>query len=325
MNTILYNFNEYELYDLIKKYYNFNYNEFNIHKISLDKFDNFKILLYNDSYFDWSFCIKYANNCKYSYFINYKDINFYILTNIQISQKIKIHLYKCVYRTFLIKNLYNIKHGQYINFYIILNPLKRKLPNKKTEIINAKNINGGFTYINTNNIYIVRKEDYEKVIIHELLHHNNFIHYDNWNISNIKILKTIFRIEKTQIFIPNEAIVETFAIILNVILFSIENNISFKKILIKDRKHNLIIAKKIIDKQENNLWSEKTHSYCYIVIRAVFYLYFKEFVKIYKGNNDNDITNFIIKYIPNILNKINKIPNYNINNNNLKQTIFSNF
>ena len=280
--------------------------------------------MYNDSYFDWSFCIKYANNCKYTYFINYKDINFYILTNIQISQKIKIHLYKCVYRTFLIKNLYNIKHGQYINFYIILNPLKRKLPNKKTEIINAKNINGGFTYINTNNIYIVRKEDYEKVIIHELLHHNNFIHYDNWNISNIKILKTIFRIEKTQIFIPNEAIVETFAIILNVILFSIENNISFKKILIKDRKHNLIIAKKIIDKQENNLWSEKTHSYCYIVIRAVFYLYFKEFVKIYKGNNDNDITNFIIKYIPNILNKINKIPNYNINNN-LKQTIFSNF
>ena len=324
MNTILYNFNEYELYDLIKKYYNFNYNEFNIHKISLDKFDNFKILLYNDSYFDWSFCIKYANNCKYAYFINYKDINFYILNNIQISQKIKIHLYKCVYRTFLIKNLYNIKHGQYINFYIILNPLKRKLPNKKTEIINAKNINGGFTYINTNNIYIVRKEDYEKVIIHELLHHNNFIHYDNWNISNIKILKTIFRIEKTQIFIPNEPIVETFAIILNVILFSIENNISFKKILIKDRKHNLIIAKKIIDKQENNLWSEKTHSYCYIVIRAVFYLYFKEFVKIYKGNNDNDITNFIIKYIPNILNKINKIPNYNINNN-LKQTIFSNF
>jgi hypothetical protein len=323
MNTILYNFNEDELYDLIKKNYNFNHNEFNIHKISLDKFDNFKILLNNDTYFDWNFCTKYANNCKYAYFINYKDINFYILTNIQISQKIKIHLYKCVYRTFLIKNVYNIKPEQYINFYIILNPLKRKLPNKKTEIINAKNINGGFTYINTNNIYIVRKEDYEKVIIHELLHHNNFIHYEDWNIRNIKTLKNICRIEKTQIFIPNEAIVETFAIILNVIFASIENNISFKKILNKDRKHNLIIAKKIIDKQGNNVWKEKTHSYCYIVIRAVFYLFFKEFVKIYKGTNDDDITNFIIEYLPKIMSKIKKLPNNK--NNNIKQTIFHNF
>jgi len=59
MNTILYNFNENELYNLIKKIYNFNHNEFNIHKISLDKFDNFKILLNKDSYFDWNFCIKY--------------------------------------------------------------------------------------------------------------------------------------------------------------------------------------------------------------------------------------------------------------------------
>jgi hypothetical protein len=323
MDTINYNFNEEKLYNLIKKSYNFNYEEYDINKISLDKFDNFKILLIKDSYFDWNFCIKYANNCKYAYFINYKDINFYILTNVKISQKIKIHLYKSIYRTFLIKQLYNIKPDQYINFYIILNPLKRKLPNKKTEIINAKNINGGFTYINTNNIYIVRKEDYEKVIIHELLHHNNFIHNDDWNIKNIKMLKNICRIEKTQIFIPNEAIIETFAIILNAIFYSIENNISFKEILNKDRKHNIIIAKIIIDKQGDNVWKEKTHSYCYIVIRAVFYLYFKEFIKIYKGNNDGDITSFIIKYMPKIMNKIKKLPNNT--NNSIKQTIFHNF
>ena len=318
------NNDENKLYSLIKQNYNIELNELSIENIPLSFFEEFKTLLINDSFFEWNFCIKYFDECDKGYRIKYKNITFYILTKKVITPKMRQHLYNSIYRVFLIKKLFDIKSYQGFNYYILLNPLKRKLPNKKNENVAAININGGFTYINSNNIYIVRKEDYEKVIIHELLHHNNFIHYDNWNISNIKILKTIFRIEKTQIFIPNEAIVETFAIILNVILFSIENNISFKKILIKDRKHNLIIAKKIIDKQENNLWSEKTHSYCYIVIRAVFYLYFKEFVKIYKGNNDNDITNFIIKYIPNILNKINKIPNYNINNN-LKQTIFSNF
>jgi hypothetical protein len=137
------------------------------------------------------------------------------------------------------------------------------------------------------------------------------------------MLKNICRIEKTQIFIPNEAIIETFAIILNAIFYSIENNISFKEILNKDRKHNIIIAKKIIDKQGDNVWKEKTHSYCYIVIRAVFYLYFKEFIKIYKGNNDDDITSFIIEYMPKIMNKIKKLPNNT--NNSIKQTIFHNF
>jgi len=59
------------------------------------------------------------------------------------------------------------------------------------------------------------------------------------------------------------------------------------------------------------------------VIRAVFYLYFKVFVKIYKSTNDDDITKFIIKYLPKIMNKIKKLPNNK--NNNIKQTIFHNF
>jgi len=60
------------------------------------------------------------------------------------------------------------------------------------------------------------------------------------------------------------------------------------------------------------------------VIRAVFYLFFKEFVKIYKGTNDDDITKFIVEYLPKIMSKIKKLPN-NKNNNNIKQTIFHNF
>jgi hypothetical protein len=199
---------------------------------------------------------------------------------------------------YLVKLLYNIKPSENINYYILLNPLKRKLPNKKSDIISAKNINGGFTYINSNNIYIIRKEDYEKVIIHELLHHNNIIHHEDWKEKNIKILKKLCNIANDQVFIPNEAIIETFAIIL--------------------------IVKKIIDKQDNKLWRENTHCYCYIVLRAVFYIYFKDFIKTYVGKNDDYITIFICKYFPKIMSRIKKVSNIK-KDNFIKQTIFYNF
>lgn len=319
----LINANEYELYNIVKKNYNFNKNICKISKIDLNYFNNFKNLLKKDNYFDWNFCIHFSNNCKYSYYINYKNINFYILMNIPITEKIKNHLNLCIYRVYLVKLLYKIKPGQNINYFILLSPIKRKLPNKNKDI-NAENINGGFTYINSNNIYIIRKEDYEKVVIHELLHHCNDIHYDDWKNHNINILKKLCNIADDQVFIPNEAIIETFAIILNVIFVSIENNLSFKNLLEADKKHNIIIAKKIINKQNNSLWREKSHSYCYIVLRAVFYIYFKHFVKNFIVNNDDNITKFICKYFPKIIKKITKISIIE-KNKFIKQTIFNNF
>lgn len=79
---------------------------------------------------------------------------------------------------------------------------------------------------------------------------------------------------------------------------------SFKKIIKEDREHNIEIARRILNKQGNNKWYEKTHSYCYIVLRAIFYIYFKEFIKIYKYNNDDDITEFISKYFLKYLKKL---------------------
>ena len=127
-----------------------------------------------------------------------------------------------------------------------------------------------------------------------------------------------------QIFIPNEAIIETFAIILNVVFKSIENNLPFKLILAKDREHSLVIAKKIIEKQDNKLWKENSHSYCYIVLRAVFYIYFNEFIKSYKITDDDEVTLFICKYFPKIIKKLEKAKNIT-KDKSIKQTIFNNF
>lgn len=321
------NYNEYDLYKLIKSNYDFDLNEPRIKEAPLSNFEYFKTLLKMDGYFEWDFSITFLDKCNSAYQITYKNIKFNILTNKVITKKIRLHLFNSIYRVFLIKKLFNIKPAENFNYYILLNPLKRKLPRKNIEVVGAANVNGGFTYINLNNIYIIRKEDYEKVIIHETLHHHNNIHFENWSRENIKLIKNMCRIDNSQVLIPNEAIVETYAIIINVIFYSIENNMSFasyKMILKADREHNIRIAKKILDKQGNNNWREKTHSYCYIVLRAIFYLYFKEFIKIYRYNNDDEITAFISKYFPEILKKIRKLPQES-NNKYIKQTIFNNF
>lgn len=319
---------EYDLYKIIKENYNINRSDIYIKDISNSgDFKNFKELLLKDSYFDWSFCIKYFEKCNYAYHIVCKNINFYILLEKAITKKARDHLFISIYRVYLIKKLFNIKPSQDFNYYILLNPIKRKLPNKNGDRMEAVNINGGFTYFNSNNIYIIRKEDYEKVILHELLHHSD-IHFERWSNNNINQIKNICGISDKQFLLPNEAIIETYAVIFNVIFYCIEHNMPFsslKKMLAEDKEHNIAIAKKILTKQGNTKWYEKTHSYCYIVLRAIFYIYFKEFVRIYRYNNDDDITSFITMYFPKILRKIRENGRGDNRNKYIKQTIFNNF
>jgi hypothetical protein len=329
------NKNEHDLYKIVKENYNINRGEIYIKDISdagkglsLERFKNFKELLLKDSYFDWRFCIEYFDKCNRTYHITYKNINFYILSDKPITIKARGHLFNSIYRVFLIKKLFNIKPTQDFNFYILLNPMKRKLPNKMGDSIGAANINGGFTYFKSNNVYIVRKEDYEKVILHELLHHHHDIHFEAWTNANIKQIKNMCGIAEDQYLLPNEAIIETYAIVLNTIFYCIEHNMTFadfKKTLAKDKEHNIAIAKKILTKQGKNKWYEKTHSYCYIVLRAIFYIYFKEFARIYRYNNDDDITSFITMYFPKILRKIRENGRGDNRNKYIKQTIFNNF
>lgn len=206
-----------------------------------------------------------------------------------------------------------------------MNPKRRYMPAKKDELIDVININGGFTYTDKNNIYIIRKEDYNKVILHELLHHNILIHKDDWKEANIKRLKEHFNIHDKMRLIPNEAIIETYACILNTIFYSIETGTSFKDNLKKDQEYSIYLAKKILEKQDCKKWIEKTHSYCYIVFKTILYVYFNKFLKIYKYHNDTDITSFLIKNSHKIydrINKINKNKDKYPNNNKLKQTIY---
>jgi len=307
------------IYKIFKKNYNFNIKECTIKLININIFDEFKeTISIKDPLFDFHCFKKYIDKCDRCYDISYKDVNIYVIMIGDMNKNIQEHLCNSIYRVYLTAKLYEIKKS--FNYYLILNPLKRKLPNINHSI-NAENINGGFTYINNDNIYILRKEDYEKVMIHELIHHHKLIHNERWKNSNLDKLKNFCNIKKDCVLIPNEAIVETFACIINTIFYSIEYNVSFKLLLKKDREYNLLLSYKILDKQAYNEWYEKTHSYCYIVYKTIFYIYFNNFLKIYKYNNDTEITNFILEYFPKLKEKIRK-KKYSKVNKSLKQTIY---
>ena len=318
-----------EIYKIIKANYKFDISDFKITDADASQFNDFNNILLEDSnsYLNFGFAYEYLQKCNKNYHITFKGLNMYISMRRKITKKEKMQVFKNLYRVYLISKLYNIsKWGNYIfNYYIIMNPLKRCLPSKKNDQIDVKHVNGGFTYISKNNIYIIRKEDYEKVIIHELLHHNILIHKEEWLELNIKRLREHFNIHQKMLLIPNEAIIETYACVLNTIFYSIETGTSLKNNLKKDQEHSIQLAKKILEKQGVEKWNEKTHSYCYIVFKTILYVYFNNFLKKNIYNDDTAITNFLIKYSPPIYKKIRSLRSlhslHSIGNK-LKQTIY---
>jgi hypothetical protein len=307
-----------DIYKIFKENYSFDIAECIVKEVSIAFFDDVKkIIAKPDKMFSWDFALNYMNRCNKCYHIKYRTMNFLILMIGNISRKRREHVCKSIYRTYLTAKLYDIQKE--LKYYIILNPMKRKLPCNGDKI-EAKHINGGFTYIRSNEIYIIRAEDYEKVILHELLHHNKLIHHESWKQSNLSLLKKVCNMSKDFVLIPNEAIVETFACVLNIVFYSIESGKSFKRLLLLDIKHNLSLVNKIFTLQGDKEWREQTNSYCYIVYKTIFYAHFNEFLKIYKYKNDDDITRFIIAYFPRIktrVNRLGRIPK----NNSLKQTV----
>jgi hypothetical protein len=322
----------YEMYKIIKANYKFDIGDFKITKTETSIFNDFnkELLESSGKYLNYEFAYEYLEKCNNCYQITYKELNMFVIMRNKITKKEKMQVFKNLYRLHLISKIYNIsKWGNYkFNFYIIMNPLKRCFPSKKDDIIDVKHINGGFTYINRNDIYIIRKEDYEKVLLHELLHHNILINKQDWLEINIKRLRDHFNIHDSMLLLPNEAIIETYACVLNTIFYSIETGTSLKNNLKKDQEHSIQLANKILEKQGGKKWYEKTHSYCYIVFKTILYVYFNNFLKINIYNNDTAITDFLIKYSPQIYKRMRSIRDVDDTNkgrnigNKLKQTIY---
>jgi hypothetical protein len=238
------------------------------------------------------FILKYFNTPNKMIIFKSKNITLRVIYKRSIDIAfIKESLKRCE----IIIDLYNIK--KHFEMYLIYSTMKKILPKKG--ILESKHINSAYTYINKDDIFIIRKEEHEKVMVHEILHHVKNIQNDKWTNKNIADLKKHFNISKNCYLIPNEAIIEMWAIIYNSIFVSLYKKTSVKKIIKEEIDHSIKNSKTILDLQatyKDGIWNEKSNLYCYIIFRTILLHNLNKLFKIYTFPYD---TNVITKYIIN--------------------------
>lgn len=238
----------------------------------------------------------------YKTIINNKNItvNFYTDTDTDIDID---NLYKILVIIYLLSLYSHSECSKNLTIHIFFTPFKRMLPKKPTDIISSINVNGGLTFggcVRRNNVIVYRKEEWFKVLIHELFHAFNL------DFATINLEKFKNKIE-THTAIPCEykffeSYCETWARILNVVMNSIENNItntnknktdflSTFNILIKtEQLFSLIQCNKILKRIKHlkspSLYKENSNVICYYVFVGALMNNYEKFLKWCKNHND---------------------------------------
>lgn len=168
---------------------------------------------------------------------------------------------------------------KYINIYIIMAPYKRKWPSSG-ELIGPEHINGGFTSLDSHDIYIIRAEEFGKVILHEIIHHCPQVNSTSWLPTQIDMLKAHFGIAKEATLIPNEAVVEVWATMVHCILtyFKFGSILNYKKLLQSELKHSIFLSNKIYEMQNKmkSGWNEHSNAYAYIVFKTILLKHYEK-------------------------------------------------
>lgn len=181
---------------------------------------------------------------------------------------------RVIRRVVCITQMFNIQKP--LTFWLLPTLALRTFPSAE-HVIDTHHINGGFTYINKGLIFIFRKEEFPKVMLHETLHHSSIDTSDKWKSHDLMILYRYFQIDQKGCplhcetdLVPNEAIVETWAELFQIAFLSHEYGFPWQKLLETEKDWACKQAKRVLQHQKDNfpLWKEKSHAYSYVVFRA---------------------------------------------------------
>lgn len=171
---------------------------------------------------------------------------------------------------------------QHITFWLVPCKHNRWFPTATATAtavhISPKHINGGFTTVSPLGgectVYIYRNQEFPKVMLHETLHHARIDTSRGpgaWTAGDVNALKRLCRIDPSTTFLPNEAIVETWAMLMHTAFVSSEYNIAFNIILKKEQEWSDMQTRRMLafaGTDAEALWKEDTNSYCYIVLKT---------------------------------------------------------
>ena len=194
---------------------------------------------------------------------------------------------RVLYRLETLRLYYEQKESKTMNpvvFTCVPIDIKRELPTSSRVCVKSEHINGGYTFIGLNQIYILRKEECPKVMLHEYLHQiqGNADQqwtgpilqelYQKWSISTERCSPDMLTC--STMLRPNEAIVEFWAWIHQIQFISLEYSIPW--IVLWNAEYDFVMGqiKKLIEHQKecslDQQWREETHSFSYHVLKGFF-------------------------------------------------------
>lgn len=300
--------------------------------------------------------VKYIReNINYKYIVRYKylDTKKKVKSNIyleyyskdkipqkNIQNKFSIIIRRVIFMMVLSNTYKNL------NIFIYDTPFKKKFNcnnHKKCGNLSHNNVNSGLSYLD--NVIIFRREEYLKLLIHELIHALD-IDYKYETKKDQSVIFNIFSVNSNNLLI-NESYVETWAIIINVFLVLYEKNKFskineknidlFKKNMNKELLHGIEQCSKLckyynitdfndIYKKNTNTkkYIDDVNTFSYHIIKTINLFNINNFIKNFKDSkyvmktsyNFNTYILFIKKYNTTIIDKINitmtKLKNKNL-------------
>tara|TARA_Y100000816_G_C26083074_1_gene571122 strand:+ start:858 stop:1862 length:1005 start_codon:yes stop_codon:yes gene_type:complete len=284
------------LYNKLNKYYNnivlkdFNY--------KLTKVKNIKLI---DTHFIPDKVRLYIQkNLIYKYNIIYKFKNISINVKYFSKKEVPINTFKIILKRIIFMMIIS---NTYININIDIydTPYKKKFNcnnEKKCGKLETNNVNSGLNY--SNNIIIFRKEEYLKLLLHELIHALD-LDYKYETLQQNKIIFETFNVNSNNLLI-NESYVETWAIILNTYCVLQEKNINtldnFKKLLKKELAHSLLQCAKLcvyyniddfnkiyLNHKNTIYYKDNVNTFSYHIIKTINLYYLRNYLKNFQSNN----------------------------------------
>lgn len=208
------------------------------------------------------------------------------------------------------------------DIWVIPTSWDRYLPDKGEEVT-PKNINGGFTYIdNTEStqrkqIFVYRKEEFAKVILHEVLHHSSF-HIHHWDDASLQLLYRALHVDQdgcqaktmrtcsTRVE-PNEAVIETWAELIQCAFLHIEYGIPWKDLIEKEIAYNVSKAYQLLEHRATmpkRLWKEQTHALSYTIIRGILLCNYASWMQMAHPYESTSVTKFLLQHLQGYIDEV---------------------
>tara|TARA_Y100000022_G_C13253543_1_gene378414 strand:- start:1433 stop:2680 length:1248 start_codon:yes stop_codon:yes gene_type:complete len=207
----------------------------------------------------------------------------------------------------------NSKSVKTLDIYLYLTNHKKLMPKKTIDVLSPINCNSAVTFACSQNgkLLIYRKEEWKKVLIHELFHSLCLdfatINYDNLR-NNVK---SLFKIESD--YELSESYSEFWAVIVNACFVSYDllddiNNIKDFLLYVKfclnleiifslfqmikmlshmNMNYDMLYKNDKTSKYAKILYKENTNVFCYYIIKTIMLFFYDDFFKWCNLNNSN--------------------------------------